>query len=169
MRGTRHTMLTLTTIGAAAVATLLPGGCSSGGGCTTQNVSLQNLALSKITAAFDVRATVRSPDGKPLSGMSVRIWAWGNMTGQTSSVRIQLGTATTDAFGAATLKMPPIKQDNMVSTLDGIAGATFVKVSADALGETVSDTTYCEGKASAPVTCGPTGQACPVVDVPKPR
>lgn len=162
-------MLTLTTIGAAAAATMLPGGCSSGGGCTAQNVSLQNLALSKITAAFDVRATVRSPDGQPLSGMSVRIRAWGTMAGQAAPVSIQLGTATSDAFGTATLKMPPIKQNYMVSTLDGIAGATFVKVSADALGETVSDTTYCEGTASAPVTCGPTGQTCPVVDVPKPR
>jgi hypothetical protein len=162
-------MLMLTTIGAAAVAMLLPGGCSSGGGCTAQNVSLQNLALSKITAAFDVRATVRSPDGKPLAGMSVRIWAWGTMAGQASPVSIQLGTATSDAFGAATLKMPPIKQNDMVSTLDGIAGTTFVKVSADALGETVSDTRYCEGNASVPVTCGPTGQTCPVVGVPKPR
>ena len=168
MRCTRHTLLTTTTIGAAVIATLLPAGCSSsGGGCTSQNLTVQNVVLSSITAAFDIHAAAQSPDGKPLSGVPVAFWAWGRPPGQTASVRIQLGTASTDASGRAILKMPPIIQDNVVSTLDGIDGTTFVKVSADGMAGTVNETPYCEGKGSAPVTCGSAGQTCAIVKVPR--
>ncbi|HET9172121.1 MAG TPA: hypothetical protein VFN97_22010 [Actinospica sp.] len=169
MRGTRHTMLTLTTMGAAVVATLLPGGCSSGGsGCAAQDVTVQNVVLSSISAAFDVHTQVRShSDGKPLYGESVQFWAWGRPPGQSNTVSIQLGTVTSDASGEATLKMPPIMQNYMVSTLDGISGTDFVKVTANGLPGTVAGIGYCEGKGSAPVSCGPTGQACPVIEVPR--
>lgn len=168
MRGRRHTMLTVTTIGAAAVATLLPGGCSSGGAsCTTQSVTVQSVTLPSVTSAFDLTATVKSPDSKPLSGVSVQFWAWGTPPGKSSSVGVPLGTTTTDASGRAMLKMPPIIRDHVASTLEGIAGTRFVEVSAKGLAGPIGGTAYCEGKGSAPVTCGAAGQGCPAVVLPK--
>lgn len=165
MHSAKYTLLRLTAVSAAAAAALLPAGCSSSGsGCTAPAVTLQNVALSDITAAFDVHATVKSPDGgKPLAGVSVEFWAWGSTPGKPSSLGVPLGTVRTDPSGDATLHVPPIVQGNGISKLSGLSGLTFAKVSADTSALTVAGTPYCAAKASIPVTCGSAAQTCPPV------
>jgi hypothetical protein len=127
---------------------------------------MQNVVLSSISAAFDVHVTVKSSDSKPITGASVDFTAWGAQPGQTGSVGVPIGTATTDATGHATLAMPAIVQGYEVSGLGKIAGTTFVKIGARTAARTVSGTSYCEGDADEPVSCGAAGQACPVISVP---
>lgn len=154
------------TLAVIAAATLLPTGCSSSGpGCTSPSVTLQNVKLADVAAAFNASAIVKTnaAGGKPLAGVPVQFLAWGTSPGQSSSVGVPLGTVTTDSSGGATLHMPPIVQDNEISKLSGIAGMTFAKVSVDIPGRTVGDVAYCEGRGSARVTCGSAEQTCPLV------
>ena len=157
----------MTTVTAAAAAGLLPAACSSSSpGCISPTVTLQNVALSDVASAFDVRATVLSPDGgKPLAGESVEFWAWGSPPGEESSVGISLGKVTTDASGDAAVHMPPLVQGDEISPLSGLSGTDFVRVSVDVSAHTLAGSPYCAGKARVPVTCGSAGQDCPAVSV----
>lgn len=148
-----HRIVTLMALVAlVAAAMVLPAGCSSGSGCKATAVRVTSVQLADVTAPFDVNATVTA-SGKPLAGVSVEFWGWGQPPGQTSSRGSALGVATTGADGTAVLHLPALLTDGVASPLGELSGLEFVRVSANAAPTTISGHAYCASKGRAPVTC----------------
>src|SRR6184192_633055 len=111
---------------------VLPAGCSSGSsGCQATAVRVVSPQLTDARVAFDVNATVTA-SGKPVAGVTVEVWGWGQPPGQTSSRGISLGVATTGSDGAVVLHVPALLTAGVASSLEGLAGTDFVRVSANA-------------------------------------